>query len=180
MLYLAIDQHRKQLTVNSTQRGQWGSGVLRVDRGDLNQEKAGIGGTPVAEEDSGLDPLGNWTDYVQKTNGSIRLDQDRDHNMANEVTDITKTTGPAWVTPAHDRAGNMTTMPWPTDPTVEMDRVYDAWNRLVLAEEIYSGWEFAYQYNSSWQVGGGVAWACLGVHRAGARRRREAADLPRA
>jgi hypothetical protein len=92
-----------------------------------------IPGTPVREEDFTLDPTGNWADYLQKTSGSTDLDQDRTHNEVNETTDITETTGPAWVTPVHDRAGNMTTAPNPSSLTTALTCKYDAWNRLVEA-----------------------------------------------
>jgi len=45
-------------------------GVNRLkyfDRGDLNEGKTAISGTPVREEDWGLDMTGNWKDYIQKT-----------------------------------------------------------------------------------------------------------------
>ena len=44
------------------------------------------------------------------------LDQNRTDNTVNEITDITETAGPSWVTPAYNRAGNMTTIPKPADP----------------------------------------------------------------
>jgi RHS repeat-associated protein len=47
---------------------------------------------------------------------------------------------------AHDRAGNMTTMPWPGDPTVALRCVYDAWNRLAAAE-VAEVSEFWYRYD---------------------------------
>ena len=56
------------------------------DRGDLNAGKTAISGTPVREEDWGLDMTGNWKDYLQKTSGSTDLDQDRTHNKVNEIT----------------------------------------------------------------------------------------------
>ncbi|MFV1968781.1 MAG: RHS repeat-associated core domain-containing protein, partial [Pirellulaceae bacterium] len=40
-----------------------------------------------------------------------------------------------WVTPVYDRAGNMTTIPKPADPTASFAGTYDAWNRLVKIEE---------------------------------------------
>ncbi len=46
-------------------------------RGDLNVGKTAISGTPVREEDYALDPTGNWSTYVQKTNGSTDLNQSR-------------------------------------------------------------------------------------------------------
>jgi len=105
------------------------------DRGDLNAGKTGISGTPVREEDFTLDPLGNWTAYIQETSGSTDLDQDRSHNNVNEITDITETTGPSWITPAYDRAGNMTTIPKPSSPADGLTCKYDAWNRLVEVKD---------------------------------------------
>ena len=54
-----------------------------------------------------IDPTGKWTDYVQKTSGTTVLDQDRDHNMVNEIdvdedhsntpgASITASTGTNW------------------------------------------------------------------------------------
>ena len=113
-------------------------GVHRLknyDRGDLNAGKTAISGTPVREEDWGLDATGNWRDYAQKTSGSTDLDQDRAHNKVNEITDITETVGDAWATPVHDRAGNMTSAPKPSSPTGSLTLTYDAWNRLVEAKD---------------------------------------------
>ena len=99
-------------------------GVNRLetfDRGDLNVGKTAISGTPVREEDWGLDMTGNWKDYAQKTSGSTDLDQDRTHNEVNEITDITETIGTAWATPVHDRAGNMTSVPKPSSLAEQLD-----------------------------------------------------------
>ncbi len=109
--------------------------LTNFDRGDLNGGKTAISGTPVREEDFTFDPSGNWTDYVQKTSGTTDLDQDRTHSKVNEVTDITETTGPAWATPVHDAAGNMTTVPKPSSLTNGLTLKYDAWNRLVEAKD---------------------------------------------
>ena len=54
------------------------------------------------------------------------LDQSRSVNRVNEITDITESTGPSWVTPAYDRNGNMTTIPKPADPTASFTATYDA------------------------------------------------------
>ncbi len=126
------------------------------------------------EQDFTLDQLGNWTDLVEKTNGSTVLNQDRDHNDANQLETITETTGPAWIDPVFDAAGNMTEGPKPGDETTKHRYVYDAWNRLVkvkdsagtttLATFEYDGldrrirvedsasndWDF--YYNEDWQV----------------------------
>ena len=91
-------------------------------------------------------------------------------------SDITESVGPAWVTPAYDPAGNMTTIPKPADPTQGFTAVYDAWNRLVklsdssgtVQENQYDGRNFRvvrkdysggmltetrhFYYTSAWQV----------------------------
>ena len=105
------------------------------ERGDLNANNDAISGTPVREEDWGLDPTGNWSDYTEKTSGSTDLDQDRTCNKVNEITDITETTGTAWVTPAQDKNGNMTTVPKPSSPANGLTLKYDAWNRLVEVKD---------------------------------------------
>jgi len=46
--------------------------------------------------------------------------------MANEMTSAS-----SWATPAHDKAGNMTTLPSPLSPATALHLTYDAWNRLV-------------------------------------------------
>ncbi|HRX81859.1 MAG TPA: RHS repeat-associated core domain-containing protein, partial [Pirellulaceae bacterium] len=115
------------------------------DRGDLNIGKTAITGTPANEEDWTLDPLGNWSNFVQKTSGTTDLSQSRTVSEVNEITDITETTGPSWITPAFDRNGNMTTVPKPADPTVGFTCTYDAWNRMVKVEEgVSTAGEYAY------------------------------------
>jgi RHS repeat-associated protein len=104
------------------------------DRGQLNGTYTGITGTPAREEDWSLDPLGNWSNFIQKTSGTTDLNQSRLVNVVNEITDFTETVGPSWITPAYDRAGNMTTIPKPADPTTGFTGTYDAWNHLVKIE----------------------------------------------
>ncbi len=127
------------------------------------------------EQDYTLDQLGNWTDFVEKTNGTTDLDQDRGHNDVNEITSVSAPPmQPQWITPLFDAAGNMTEGPKPGDETTKHLYVYDAWNRLVkvknaagtttLATYEYDGlnrrirvedssqesWD--YYYNEDWQV----------------------------
>ncbi|MDA7980516.1 MAG: hypothetical protein MPJ50_17295, partial [Pirellulales bacterium] len=109
--------------------------LQNFDRGQLNVGKTAISGTPFAEEDWTLDPLGNWSGYVQKTSGTTDLDQSRSVNKVNEISNITETTGPSWATPAYDRAGNMTSVPKPVDLTASYDCTYDAWNRLAKVKD---------------------------------------------
>jgi len=102
-----------------------------------------------------LDSTGNWNNYRQDDdgNGCWDLDQTRTANAVNEITNLSETVGPAWVTPAYSRAGNMTTIPKPADPTESFTATYDAWNRLVkLEEDNVSGglWPVAeYAYDGS-------------------------------
>ncbi|MBM4094182.1 MAG: RHS repeat-associated core domain-containing protein, partial [Planctomycetes bacterium] len=109
--------------------------LATFDRGDLNANKDAISGTPVKEEDWGLDMTGNWTDFLQKTSGTTDLNQDRSHNPVNEITGITETTGTAWIDPVHDRAGNMTTLPKPSSLASGLTCKWDAWNRLVEVKD---------------------------------------------
>jgi RHS repeat-associated protein len=91
----------------------------------------GISGTPVAEQDWTLDPTGNWAGFVEKSSGTTTLNQTRTASTVNEITNISTTTGPAWVTPAYDAAGNTITMPQPAASTSSFTAVYNAWNRMV-------------------------------------------------
>jgi hypothetical protein len=109
--------------------------VSDLARGTLNGGKTGIDGTPSWEENWNFDPSGNWhgssTAYLTKVNGSPTLDQNRQHNKANEITGITRVTGTNWPTPTHDAAGNMTLVPRPNRLNGTYQLKWDAWNRLV-------------------------------------------------
>jgi RHS repeat-associated protein len=144
------------------------------DQGTLSGST--ITGTPTQEQDWSLDGLGNWSNYVTKTSGTTALNQDRAVNKVNEITDITESVGPAWVTPGYDAAGSMTTMPQPGSPTAGYTATYDAWHRLVklanggttvaeyeydatkqrIAKKVYASgvldYEHHYYYNDDWQV----------------------------
>ena len=100
------------------------------------------------------------------------IDTDEVHGDADNP--ITQNPGAAWADPVHDAAGNMTTAPWPASLTTGITLTYDAWNRLVLAENgetdlakyEYDGlnrrtievpiWNTTYYHhcfwNSSWQL----------------------------
>jgi hypothetical protein len=93
-----------------------------------------ISGTPASEEDWTLDGLGNWSDYVQRTSGTVGLGQTRTASPANEVSAIAATVGATWATPAYDLAGSMTAIPIPANLTSSFTATYDAWNRLVSPE----------------------------------------------
>ena len=106
-------------------------------RGDLNANKDSlVPGTKTFAEAWGLDSTGNWGSFNQDTTGGgWTLEQTRDHNPVNEITDIDETTGPSWVAPSHDRAGNLTEIPQPAAPTSTFDLTWDAWNRLVKVQD---------------------------------------------
>jgi len=99
-----------------------------------------ITGTPAREEDWTLDALGNWAEFVQMTAGSTTLDQDRTHNLANEITEIDSSDTHV----AHDAAGNMTKMPKPGVWNAHRDATYDAWNRLVRIAQNQVGTTYEY------------------------------------
>ena len=115
--------------------------LTSMDRGDLAgtyPNYTGISGTPTAERDYTLDALGNWTDYIEKSSGSTTLDQDRTHNSVNETTGISEGGGEeAWIDPAHDARGNMTTVPKPSDLDLAggFTCAYDSWNRLTEVKQ---------------------------------------------
>jgi RHS repeat-associated protein len=96
---------------------------------------------PTAFQSWTLDALGNWGEFDDDANGDSTWDlqQKRYHNQANEIdgnggNSITLQSGGAganWADPAHDLAGNMTSIPKPSSLTNSLTLKYDAWNRLV-------------------------------------------------
>jgi RHS repeat-associated protein len=125
--------------------------VKTLDRGTLNGTKTGITGTPSWEEDWNYDETGNWrgssTGYLTKAAGTTTLNQNRTHNVANEITDITESTGTAWPTPTHDGNGNLTKVPRPLDLGNSHDLKYDAWNRLVEVKNTGGATVATYRYD---------------------------------
>lgn len=107
-----------------------------MDRGRLNDLKSQIQNLQFAQH-WGLDATGNWRSFLEDDDGDAawNLTQTRTSNKVNEITDITDTAGPSWITPVYNRAGNMTTIPKPADPTQSFTATYDAWNRLIRIEE---------------------------------------------
>ncbi|MEZ5951680.1 MAG: hypothetical protein R3C12_21200 [Planctomycetaceae bacterium] len=82
-----------------------------LQRGTLNGSHTGVTDEAYAECWS-LDQTGNWRKYLQDDDGSgWDLNQSRTANTVNEITGISASTGPVWVTPAYSKAGNMTTIP---------------------------------------------------------------------
>lgn len=107
-----------------------------LDRGTINGGKDAISTLKFAQQWS-LDPSGNWSGFKEDNDGDSTwdLEQTRTSSEVNEITNIVETSGPTWTTPAYNRAGNMTTIPKPADPTSSYAATYDAWNRLVKLEE---------------------------------------------
>jgi YD repeat-containing protein len=116
-------------------RGNLASGDTAIDDLSLSQDWT-------------LDATGNWSEFVNTdaVTPANNLDQSRTSNTVNEITDITRSYGPDWVTPAYDAAGNMTTVPSGLDPTTSFTGTYDAWNRLVALSND-SGEVAAYAYD---------------------------------
>lgn len=107
--------------------------LVTSDHGTLSGST--ITGTPTSQEEWTLGAVDNWSNYTTKTSGTTDLDQDRTSGSSNEITDITESTGPSWATPAYDAAGNMTSIPKPSNLTANYTATYDAWNRIVKLEE---------------------------------------------
>jgi RHS repeat-associated protein len=129
-----------------------------MGRGTLNTGHTALT-TQTFAECWGLDETGNWENFRQADSGAAwTLNQTRAANTVNEITGLTNTVGDAWVPPAYDAAGNMTTIPAPqgttwgdlTDTGWEdltedgwagltvadsYTATYDAWNRLVRLEQ---------------------------------------------
>jgi RHS repeat-associated protein len=111
-------------------------GLQRLTSSDEGQLAAGSITNRTLTQTFALDQLGNWAKFSEHNDGGFLLYQERAHNAVNEIAGnggdpITATTGPDWIDPVYDAAGNMTEAPSPLDPTVKHKYVYDAWNRLV-------------------------------------------------
>jgi len=118
--------------------------LTSYDRGTLS---GGDITNKVRNEAWGLSPTGAWSDYQIDANGdgdysdtgTEEVDQNRTHNLANEIFNetpgaaITEGQGQsAWADPAYSARGNMTKVPQPSDLTSTYASKYDAWNRLML------------------------------------------------
>ena len=110
--------------------------LTQSEEGTLSVGKDSISSLNFKQQWS-LDATGNWSTFKEDDDGDATwdLEQTRTSNAVNEITDVAETTGPSWITPAYNRAGNMTTIPRPADPTQSYAATYDAWNRLVKLEE---------------------------------------------
>ena len=130
--------HRRDLAAGAAGAGRdelYGrDGLRRLEtfgRGALNAAGDALAAETFAQAWS-LDATGNWAAFIEGPSAaSPALEQTRTANAANEIVGIAETAGPAWATPAHDAAGNMTAVPRPADPTGTLAAVYDAWNRPV-------------------------------------------------
>ncbi len=108
-----------------------------MDRGSLTGTYPNCTGISTSfRREYTLDALGNWTAYEEGT-GQPSLQQTRTHNSVNEVTGITEEAGDAWIDPAYDARGNMTTVPKPSNLSLAggFTCAYDAWNRLTEVKQ---------------------------------------------
>ena len=107
--------------------------VKEFDRGNLNINRTAIGGIPSAEEDFSYDPTGNWKQYKNVADGTVKLDQTRKHNKDNQLTQIDGSSNGI----TYYRAGNATLIS--PDASGDWSKSYtltwDAWNRLVKVED---------------------------------------------
>jgi hypothetical protein len=103
-----------------------------MQRGTLNSLKTQVSSLTFSQCWT-LDATGNWPASRQDDTGDGTWDlvQSRSANKVNEISGVTNSVGPAWASPAYNRAGNMTTVPQSADPTKSFAATYDAWNRLV-------------------------------------------------
>ncbi|MBN8625807.1 MAG: RHS repeat-associated core domain-containing protein [Planctomycetes bacterium] len=143
--------------------------LVDMSRGNLAGGNATVDTMSFAQQWR-LDATGNWSGFLQTdvSDPTRNLDQRRTSNRVNEITALTRTYGENWVTPAFDRAGNMTTMPKPATPQSAFTATYDAWNRLVglssdggvyaydvlnrRTKQTAAGVTRHYYYSADWQV----------------------------
>lgn len=94
--------------------------LVSLQRGDLNAAKDGIvSGTTSFAESWSLDMTGNWPLFRQDADGdgAWELDQSRNHNSVNELTQIAGSSAHV----LHDRAGNMNRIPKPGNWAAHFD-----------------------------------------------------------
>ena len=117
-----------------------------ADRGDLDSSYTNIT-DPKLHQDWKLDTTGNWNRFqsFDQNDSTNTLIQDRSHNSANEIVDITDIVGPQSSPIAHDRNGNMT-MVTRSVSEGSLTLTWDAWNRLVQIDDATST-VAGYQYD---------------------------------
>jgi RHS repeat-associated protein len=108
-------------------------------RGALSAAKTAIA-APTFRQAWDFDATGNWSRFREDKDADAKwdLDQTRQHNAANEITAIEASVGDLWISPTHDRAGNMLRIPQPKVPTKQFALKWDAWNRLVRVSDVES------------------------------------------
>jgi RHS repeat-associated protein len=128
--YASSPKFKDNLLTNDRDQLYAYDGLHRLTTYDQGQLESGAIGSPVAGQDWSLDALGNWTGFDSTVGGT--LNQIRDVNDANEITNVTEGMGqPAWLTPAYDNAGNMTSSSMPGFINFSRTVTYDAWNRVI-------------------------------------------------
>jgi RHS repeat-associated protein len=129
--------------------------VEKIARGRLTNSNQTIT-SPTLQQGWDLDETGNWDNFTNDdyVDPGQTLDQQRTHNVVNEITNIARTVGPNWATPEYDRNGNMTVIPQPKDMEKTLQGTWDAWSRLVRLEEPdgSSGWQTLAEYQYDGQT----------------------------
>lgn len=132
------EAHAQSPEVDTEDNYYWYDGLQQVkerQRGNLTgtaPDYTGIDNLQ-QEEDWTYDATGNWASYGNPSTDPGDT-QTRTHNTANEITEISATSGD--VEPSYDPAGNMLTLPKePGISTDQYDLTWDAWNRLVSVKE---------------------------------------------
>ncbi len=118
--------------------------VTARDQGQLAEDRMGVDGTPLREEDWIYDPSGNWNNYQRRSSGTLTTNQNRTHNPVHEIV----TYAGSGIPVVFDRAGNMTRVPRALTGTDFYETTWDAWNRLVRVKTPGSGPYGSYSGNA--------------------------------
>ncbi len=118
--------------------------VTARDQGQLAEDRMGVDGTPLREEDWVYDPSGNWNNYKRRSSGTLTTNQNRTHNPVNEIV----TYAGSGIPVVFDRAGNMMRVPRALTGTDFYEAAWDAWNRLVRVKTPGSGPYGSYSGNA--------------------------------
>ncbi len=118
--------------------------VTERQRGVLNINATSVGGTPAQQENFHYDETGNWVTYQQANEGALDIDQTRQNNASNQISQIDGSSAGV----SYDLNGNMLLVP--TGESLEgpsRQLVWDAWNRLRIVKDHEDNVLGDYQYD---------------------------------